>query len=58
MFSKIKNSLSHSVSKFVCVDGPEFDAHQDDFDEMRLRLNGYKEIEKRAEDKYLKTKEK
>ena len=25
-------------TKFVCVDGPEFDAHQVDFDEMLLRL--------------------
>lgn len=24
--------------RFVCVDGPEFDAHQVDFDEMILRL--------------------
>lgn len=31
--------------KFVCVDGPEFDAHQVDFDEMLMRLNSYKEVE-------------
>lgn len=30
-------------TKFVCVDGPEFDAHQVDFDEMMTRLNSYKE---------------
>lgn len=41
-------------TKFVCVDGPEFDAHQVDFDEMLLRLSGYKEIEKEADDSYLK----
>ena len=29
-------------TKFVCVDGPEFDAHEVDFDEMIQRLN-YKE---------------
>jgi ferredoxin--NADP+ reductase len=28
-------------TKFVCVDGPEFDAHQVDFDEMLVRLRGY-----------------
>ena len=28
--------------KFVCVDGPEFDAHQVDFDELLMRLNSYK----------------
>ncbi len=33
-------------TKFVCVDGPEFDAHQVDFDEMLMRLNGYKDIER------------
>lgn len=32
-------------TKFVCVDGPEFDAHQVDFNEMLLRLNSYKGIE-------------
>jgi ferredoxin--NADP+ reductase len=29
-------------TKFVCVDGPEFDAHQVDFDEMLTRLRQYK----------------
>lgn len=33
-------------TKFVCVDGPEFDAHQVDFDEMLMRLGAYKEEEK------------
>ena len=28
-------------TKFVCVDGPEFDGHQVDFDEMMMRLNAY-----------------
>jgi ferredoxin--NADP+ reductase len=28
-------------TKFVCVDGPEFDAHQVDFDEMLMRLGSY-----------------
>lgn len=32
-------------TRFVCVDGPEFDAHQVDFDEMLSRLNAYKELE-------------
>ncbi|MDR2840051.1 MAG: sulfide/dihydroorotate dehydrogenase-like FAD/NAD-binding protein [Paludibacter sp.] len=38
--------------KFVCVDGPEFDAHQVDFDEMLLRLNSYKDQEREAFEKY------
>ena len=32
-------------TRFVCVDGPEFDAHQVDFDELLMRLNAYKGIE-------------
>lgn len=32
--------------KFVCVDGPEFDGHLVDFDNMISRLNAYKEIER------------
>ena len=32
-------------TKFVCVDGPEFDAHKIDFDEMITRLGAYKEQE-------------
>lgn len=27
--------------RFVCVDGPEFDAHKVDFDEMMMRLKAY-----------------
>ena len=28
-------------TRFVCIDGPEFDAHQVDFDEMLMRLRSY-----------------
>lgn len=28
-------------TKFVCIDGPEFDAHKVDFDEMTMRLRAY-----------------
>jgi ferredoxin--NADP+ reductase len=31
--------------KFVCVDGPEFDAHEVDWDSMLRRLGSYKEEE-------------
>ena len=34
--------------KFVCVDGPEFDGHQVDFDEMGRRLNQYRDHEQAA----------
>ncbi len=33
------------VTRFVCVDGPEFDAHQVDFDEMMKRSGAYREEE-------------
>ena len=32
-------------TKFVCVDGPEFDGHLVDFDSMLNRMNSYKEQE-------------
>ena len=35
-------------TKFVCVDGPEFDGHKVDFDNMMLRLNAYKNHEDKA----------
>ncbi len=40
-------------TKFVCVDGPEFDAHQVDFDEMMMRLSAYKEDEAIAYEKHM-----
>ena len=39
-------------TKFVCVDGPEFDAHKIDFDEMLMRLSAYKEEETIAYEKH------
>lgn len=35
-------------TKFVCVDGPEFDAHLVDFDNMIRRLRAYKDQEDKA----------
>ena len=35
-------------TKFVCVDGPEFDGHRVDFDQMIQRLGSYREQEKIA----------
>jgi len=35
-------------TKFACVDGPEFDAHQVDFDELRQRLAIYSKQEQQA----------
>ena len=40
-------------TKFVCVDGPEFDGHQVDFDEMMARQRQYLEQEKISYDYYL-----
>jgi len=38
-------------TKFTCVDGPEFDAHKVDFDQLMARLSQYKESEKIADHK-------
>ena len=38
-------------TKFVCVDGPEFDGHKVDFDNMMLRLGAYKEHEGEVSEK-------
>ena len=35
-------------TKFVCVDGPEFDGAAVDFDEMIMRLGAYRELERSA----------
>lgn len=42
-------------TKFVCVDGPEFDAHKVDFDLMLKRLGAYKDFEVAAYEKYLQS---
>lgn len=36
-------------TKFVCVDGPEFDGHLVDFENMIMRLNSYKKHEEHAD---------
>ena len=33
-------------TRFVCVDGPEFDAHKVDFDEMMMRMRAYNPVKK------------
>jgi len=39
-------------TKFACVDGPEFDGHEVDFDELMMRLQAYAEEEKRSYDEH------
>ncbi len=39
-------------TKFACVDGPEFDGHQVDYDELTQRLQAYCEDEKRCYEDY------
>lgn len=43
-------------TQFACVDGPEFDGHQVDFDELMLRLQAYTEDEKASHDEYCNLK--
>lgn len=38
--------------KFACVDGPDFDAHQIDFDEAMKRARTYAEFEQRARESH------
>jgi sulfide dehydrogenase subunit beta len=38
--------------KFACVDGPDFDGHQVDFDDLMARLGRYKETEKEAMERW------
>lgn len=39
--------------KFACVDGPDFDGHQVDFDEVIARNNTYKDFETKAKEAHL-----
>jgi len=39
-------------TKFVCVDGPEFDGRQVDFDRMIKRLDAYRDLEREALEQY------
>jgi NAD(P)H-flavin reductase len=34
--------------KFACVDGPEFDAHKVDFDDLKIRLSAFRKYEQDA----------
>lgn len=40
------------IVKFACVDGPDFDGHQVDFDDLMVRLRRYKEEEKVATERW------
>lgn len=39
-------------TKFVCVDGPEFDGHKVNFDLMMKRMGAYKDMEQKAHENY------
>jgi NAD(P)H-flavin reductase len=41
--------------KFACVDGPDFDAHQVDFDDLIARLKRYAEEERAAMERWSET---
>jgi len=40
------------VVKFACVDGPDFDGHLVDFDDLMFRLQRYKETEQQASKRF------
>jgi ferredoxin--NADP+ reductase len=39
--------------KFACVDGPEFNAHDVDFDELIMRNRTYVDLERISDEKFL-----
>jgi NAD(P)H-flavin reductase len=43
------------VVKFACVDGPDFDGHQVNFDDLMVRLRRYKEEEQAATERWSET---
>ena len=44
-------------SRFACVDGPEFDGHKVDYDELSKRLQAYLEEEKECYDEFCRLEE-
>ena len=38
--------------KFACVDGPDFDGHKVDFDDLMMRLRRYKDVERQAVERW------
>jgi hypothetical protein len=38
--------------KFACVDGPDFDGHLVDFDDLMTRLHRYTDVEKAAHERW------
>ncbi|MFP4193381.1 MAG: sulfide/dihydroorotate dehydrogenase-like FAD/NAD-binding protein [Desulfobacterales bacterium] len=43
-------------TKFACVDGPEFDGHKVDYDNLMKRLRAYEQQEKQAYEDFCKSK--
>jgi hypothetical protein len=41
--------------KFACVDGPDFDGHEVDFDDLLNRLNRFRKEERQAIEKWYKS---
>lgn len=46
----VTDAEGNRVTKFACVDGPDFDAFTVDFDEAMMRASQYAEFERRARD--------
>jgi ferredoxin--NADP+ reductase len=40
--------------RFACVDGPEFDAHAVDFEELMRRNTTYAEMEREADQRFVR----
>ena len=46
----VTDAEGNRVTKFACVDGPDFDAFTVDFDEAMMRASQYAEFERKARD--------
>jgi ferredoxin--NADP+ reductase len=46
----------NGVSKFACVEGPEFDGHEVDFDELMTRQSAYAKHEHESMQCFLRDK--
>jgi ferredoxin/flavodoxin---NADP+ reductase len=44
-------------TKFACVDGPEFDGHLVDFDNLASRLQAYADEERKAHEAYCRIRD-
>ena len=50
---RVQGDYRRTRIKFVCVDGPEFNGHEVDFDELMMRNRSYLKEEKAAMEEFI-----